>query len=57
MLVEIAAGFVGARLCKVALGFGKAVRETIFTGAFFVALALGSFTGRPQIDDFSHACS
>ncbi len=54
MLVEIAAGFSGARLVKVALAFGTAIREAIFSGVFFDAPLLDSFSGRPQIDDFSH---
>jgi len=55
MLVEIAAGFVGAGLFKVTLEFGTAVREAIFAGAVFAAQPLGPFSGHPQIDDFSHA--
>jgi hypothetical protein len=57
MLVEIAAGFIRARPFEGALGFGTAVSEAIFAGAVFTALPVGSFTGRPQIDDFSHAWS
>jgi hypothetical protein len=55
MSVEIAAGFVGKRFRKLTLGFGTAVGESIFGGAFFDVPPLGSFAGRPQIDDFSHA--
>jgi hypothetical protein len=54
MLVEIPVGFVGKRLRKIALGFGTAVGETVFNGMFFDVPPLGSFAGRPQIDDFSH---
>lgn len=56
MLIEITVGFVGKRLCKLALGLGTAVGEAIFSGAFFDVPPLGSFAGRPQIDDFSHDC-
>src|SRR5438309_2436449 len=50
VLVEIAAGFGGARLIEVALGFRTAVSETIFRGVFFTTPSLGSFAGSPKID-------
>jgi hypothetical protein len=47
VLVEIPAGFGRVRFRKIALGFGAAVGETIFSGAFFRAPLFGSFSGRP----------
>jgi len=55
--VEIAAGFGGACRLEVTLGFWASMREAIFSGALFRAPRLGSFTGHPKIDDFSHAWS
>jgi hypothetical protein len=57
VLVEIMAGFVGARLIKFALSFRTAMRKPIFGGVLFGALPLSDLAGSPEIDDFSHAWS
>jgi hypothetical protein len=57
MQVEIMAGLGAARLVEVALGLTASIRETIFSRTFFPVLPVGSFAGRPKIDDFSHAWS
>jgi hypothetical protein len=57
VLVEIVAGFGGARLIEVTLGLRTSMGQAIFSGVFFATLALGSFAGNPKIDDFSHALS
>lgn len=51
------AGLGAARLVEVALGLTASIRETIFSRTFFPVLPVGSFAGRPKIDDFSHAWS
>jgi hypothetical protein len=54
MQVQIPASFGGPRRVKVLVRFPAAMRETVFGGALFRMLAIGSLANRPKIDDVGH---
>jgi hypothetical protein len=54
VLIEVALGFVLARVGQPALRFRSAVSKPVLFGAPFIAVAPGLLASHPQIDEFAH---
>jgi hypothetical protein len=55
MLIKSMTGLVQVRRCLVALRFGCAMGNPLFSGMPIGVAAIGAFASHSQIDDFSHA--